>query len=153
MEEHEIAYVAGLYEGEGTLTIQARAHRGADYWPTIRLSISMVDVEPLQRAQLYTGVGKISGPYERRTEINAQPQYTWNVVQYAELLDLLKSMSPYLSPRRLARVEEVVAIWEARATETADDFGVRHRSRTGGEARNDHHHIRQSMSPSTCFVS
>jgi hypothetical protein len=54
----EIAWAAGLFDGEGTATICGGQRR---------LAVKMADEESVRRFHAAIGVGKVYGPYEHRT--------------------------------------------------------------------------------------
>lgn len=89
MTEAETAWLAGLYEGEGSL------HRvGPNGW---RLAIVMQDEDIIRRAHALADAGKVvpEGRYWR-----------WNVGRRGELAELVPLLLPYLGERRTARARE-----------------------------------------------
>jgi len=98
VSQTEIAYCAGLYEGEGNCHTR-RGAKGAD------LQIAMCDKEPLLKFQGVLG-GNLSGPHPPKSpEPNAKPYYTWSMGNWSKVEKVINLLSPYLSPRRLGQFE------------------------------------------------
>jgi hypothetical protein len=93
--EVDIAYAAGLFEGEGSISLKE--------WS---IAISMTDIEPLQRIQKTVG-GYITGPYSRNknTKLSYKDFYTWGLHGYGRILGFYTRIKSYLSPRRLEQFE------------------------------------------------
>jgi hypothetical protein len=101
--EVDVAWLAGLYEGEGTLA--AVKARGAPV-ETARswvLSITMNDEDVIRRAHAVAGLGRV--------RISRQPGYPWrwNVCARDEVLVVVLRLLPYLGSRRTARVDQFLA--------------------------------------------
>jgi len=111
-KSEDIAYFAGLFEGEGTVFIAKY------YWlkdgkkrirktPQMKLRISMTDKEPLLRVQLSIG-GRINGPYQYKKCKNSLEKYKqfWVLDFDSPLLvkEIIKNIAVYMSPRRLKQL-------------------------------------------------
>lgn len=89
MPEHEWAWAAGLFEGEGTIG----RYRG--YW---RLSISMSDLDVMQHFKDVVVVGNLS---EFQSKIAGRKRmYNWYMSQRKEVARILEHMIPYFGARR-----------------------------------------------------
>lgn len=95
----EIAFCAGLFEGEGCFTIAKR--RDHEY---IQWSINMTDREPLERFQRTMG-GRLTGPYDKGDGF--KPRWILQSSNRANVLRTGRLMSPWLCPRRLTRFAEL----------------------------------------------
>lgn len=110
----DIAYLAGLYEGEGTL------HVARYYWvngekrlrktPQPKMRITMTDKEPLERVQKTIG-GRINGPYQYKKGPESVEHYKqfW-ILEFDSpgfVREICSSIKKYLSPRRLSQLQEV----------------------------------------------
>jgi hypothetical protein len=100
--EEEIAWAAGLFEGEGCITeVNGRfttVVNNTDDWVIDRL----FDV---------VGRGRTSGPY-RNSEADGRvrkPFWVWRASE-EEAFDVLQMLAPWLSPRRLERAYELSGI-------------------------------------------
>lgn len=101
-KQSNVAWAAGLFEGEGCLTI-----RGP--WKSAALSLSSTDLDVLERFREVVGEGSIIGPDVRGSN---KPIWRWHVQGAAEVLVVIRLLEPYFGERRKARAEEVkVAAW------------------------------------------
>jgi hypothetical protein len=100
----ELAWAAGFYEGEGSITFRGSRYR------TVQLDISQKDLWPLQRWQNIFHAGTIQG----RTRKNGFHVYEWHLSNQDEVLTIALALRPYLSPRRQEQIEKVVRDWFTR---------------------------------------
>lgn len=107
--EVAIAWLAGLYEGEGTL-VRHRDRGDRSETRAWTLAITMSDEDVIRRAHGLTGMGKV-----RETRYSETRTYwRWNVCASGELAEILPRLLPYLGARRAARVRECLAWLEAK---------------------------------------
>lgn len=112
----EIAWAAGLFEGEGSFSIQRqRAHKTKfptegrlDEFVYANASLATTDRDVIERFASIVGVGKIHGPH-KRTNDQHKPIYVWNVSRRDEFEVFAEMIRPFLGERRLARMNEVIA--------------------------------------------
>lgn len=100
MTEAEIAWLAGLFEGEGTC--YRGVSKGTVYW---QLNIRMTDEDVIRKAHAVSGFGrfrKIPNLYQRATK----PLFWWGVTSRLELRELLPLLLPHMGERRAARFRE-----------------------------------------------
>jgi hypothetical protein len=88
LSETEAAYVAGIVDGEGTITL-TRAHRDGRR-PVV--SISSTELSLLQYIQSIVGAGRITGKVTARR--HHSPSFAY-VVSSRKALALLAQISPY----------------------------------------------------------
>ena len=106
------AYCAGLFEGEGTITHRSKHFRTRSgekrprKTPQFGLCIGMTDLEPLELWRDAMALGKIYGPYADRTHF--KPTWKLEVCALGDIREACRLMWPYLSPRRQARITELV---------------------------------------------
>lgn len=98
MRDVEIAWAAGVFEGEGSVTSTGRS--------AARASVEMSDLDVLERLQHILG-GRVNGPRQRGPR--RKPMYRWEVSSRGEVLLVLRLLLPWLGDRRRARAEEVIA--------------------------------------------
>jgi hypothetical protein len=94
----EIAWAAGIYEGEGCVVPE----RGIVY-----ISISMTDYDVLERWQAIMG-GRLKGPYMYADR--NKPRWELRIGGWAEIEEIYTKLKPWLSIRRTARFEEILAM-------------------------------------------
>lgn len=86
----EAAYIAGLIDGEGTITL-TRLHAGEGRRPVV--SISNNDWALLKFVQASVGAGKITG--KRSASERHAPSFTWQLTS-RQALELLEQVVPFL---------------------------------------------------------
>jgi hypothetical protein len=108
----ELAWAAGIFEGEGCITHHtgkrlAVTVKGTDHWVVSRF-LSAV------------GIGKVYGPYENRCrdKYARKPFWVWMAFE-DDAREVLELLSPLLSPRRLARAHALTGTWFPVKTMTA----------------------------------
>jgi hypothetical protein len=99
----DVAWAAGLYEGEGTChsgygTYRYKGELRSRKTPTYQLRIAMTDLEPLQKFQETFGVGVINGPY--MSAKSTKPAWHYSVTGYERTQAIIAAIWPWLSPRR-----------------------------------------------------
>jgi len=97
----ELAYAGGLFEGEGSIACYKRYDRRTG--SVIQLTVSMTDVEPLQRFGAAIGVGKFYGPYGPYST-SKKPIYRWIVCGFEQTQAAVAMLWPWLGPRRREQV-------------------------------------------------
>jgi hypothetical protein len=96
MSEPEIAWLAGIYDGEGSLSYSKHSNA----WV---LSVNMTDQDVIDHLAQVTGVGVVA---PRKLYPNRKQQWQWRVNMRVQQAVLLRAMHPWLSARRRARIAE-----------------------------------------------
>lgn len=109
-----LAWAAGLFEGEGSFTL----NRGLR--PVAQLA--MTDEDTVRRFHRIVGVGNVHGPYEGRAGLgsNSKPQWQWAAAALEDVRGLIGSFYPWLSARRQARASEIIAAADSRPVVVRD---------------------------------
>ena len=102
--EAEIAWAAGLFEGEGSISPQIAAGR-TDRVVRVALNITSTDLDVLERFHRIVGCGHIRGPRQRK---HYKPQWAWTVTKFEHSKAVLAAFEPWLLSRRNARAREVL---------------------------------------------
>ena len=92
MTSTNIAWLSGLFEGEGCINQDKRKKA------TWRLSVVMTDLDIIQRLQAITGVGNVRETTKQAA--HHQTAYQWIVYRKEHIQQLLSTMLPYLGNRR-----------------------------------------------------
>ena len=102
----EIAWAAGLFEGEGYAGLNAAGLKRKLAAP--KLAIVSTDLDVLQRWQEIMQCGNIT---QRRKPISPKhrPQWTLQVGRWDDILRAIDLLRPWLLPRRIAQVDKVIA--------------------------------------------
>ena len=102
LSPEEAAYLAGLIDGEGTITL-GRKHKGDNR--QLIVSISSTERPILEYVQRISGVGKITG--KRIYEPRHAPGYTYCVTN-RQALSLLSQVCAYLRSYKSRRCELIL---------------------------------------------
>ena len=111
MTEIEIAWLAGLFEGEGCITTAKKAnHRSGNQR---FLVIKMTNEDVVRKAHRIAGVGKLYGPYRAvnnkvRDTSHYKPFWQWAVFARDEVLYIGNALLPHLGERRRAKMIEAL---------------------------------------------
>lgn len=103
----EIAWIAGIVEGEGCIVVQPSSK-------TLRLSIEMTDLDVLQKAQ------RIFGPDARlskRTVKLSNPKWRDRYILHlcgSRLMQWLMTIYPLMGNRRKAKIEQAIEMFKNR---------------------------------------
>jgi hypothetical protein len=93
----EIAWAAGLFEGEGTITHARRRS------PGLLVAVTMTDEDVVRRFDEVVDRGKVYGPYSPPSYRDRwKPFWRWQATGDAAH-DVLDLIGPWLSPRRIAQ--------------------------------------------------
>lgn len=93
MRPEEIAWVAGIVEGEGCITVRKR-------YVQPLINVNMTDVDIIQRLVEITGVGKVYGPYKGTNK----PRWEWKVQRINDCIELAKALLPWMGERRTQQI-------------------------------------------------
>lgn len=105
------AWMAGLFEGEGYLTVRRDQKK-----PRLVLGLDSTDADVIERLAAIAGVGKVNGPYEQRG-IGTKPVHKWRTWAADDVESLLNRMWLGLGARR--REKAVAAMTELRFPPTS----------------------------------
>lgn len=98
IELARLAWIAGIIEGEGTITTN-----GNGQW---MLAVQMTDEDVIQRLLAWSTIGLVHGPYRSGEK---KPYWRWNVARRGDLEWFLPLLRPWMLGRRRARLEECLA--------------------------------------------
>jgi Sigma-70, region 4 len=104
----EIAWAAGLFEGEGSISLSRNQ---------IRLKLGMTDGDVVQRFADIAGCGRVYVREEMR-RVHWKPCWYWEVARRADCVAVMAALLPYLGERRTERWLEVCA--ERRAADPTE---------------------------------
>lgn len=108
MNEKEVGYVAGFFEGEGS--VAARTAPG-DGHTRIRAELSQTSRWPLDRCVRILGFGKVYGPLKHGAD---SPMFQLLFTSEANVKRLWDLIGDQLSPRRQAQFEKAFTNFAAR---------------------------------------
>ena len=103
-KETDVAWAAGLFEGEGCISNDKKKYR--------RLSINMTDEDVMKRFVRIVAYGNLKGPHLPRKSENPngkyKPFWQWGVGKRSEVLRILKMFIPYFGKRRSQKAIEAI---------------------------------------------
>ena len=105
----EIAWCAGLFEGEGNIGSEHKPgprHKGGRFEP--RLGIRMTDEDCLLAFQAIMG-GRLGGPHSNPNRPNEKPYWAWRVTSWDDFKRIGDLMRPWLKSRRGARYDYAIS--------------------------------------------
>ena len=105
-KETDVAWAAGLFEGEGCITDDKKKYR--------RLQMNMTDEDVMKKFVRIVDYGNLKGPHlpRKRMEENPsgkrKPFWYWGVGKRSEVLRILKMFIPYFGKRRSQKAIEAI---------------------------------------------
>lgn len=102
--EAEIAWAAGLFEGEGSISIARRFRDGRTVY--MRLNVTSTDKDVLERFAVVVGCGKAVGRHRGGPH---KPIWDWEANRVEDTGRVISLLRPWLGQRRLARLAEIEA--------------------------------------------
>lgn len=105
LEPNHAAWVAGMFEGEGSITSRGGA--------ALILTLTSTDRDVLEQLVDWTGVGHIYEQRWKRQPEHWKPRWQWAVGAAAEVLHVVDAISPYLLARRSEQVSTALAAYHA----------------------------------------
>jgi hypothetical protein len=97
------AYLAGLFEGEGSIYAQIRQYpNGTTQQRSICITLSMTDRMPVELFGDIIGAGSVRGPYNTVTGHNKnwKPKYDYRTNRFEIVQFIVCNIWEWLSPRR-----------------------------------------------------
>lgn len=110
MNEAEVAWLAGIVEGEGSIFLHPRKDRPR---PQPRVQAGMTDEDIIRRMQALAG-GRVYGPYVHEGRLGKKPRWEWHMYG-GSAVQLIRTIRPWLGVRRGERADAVIAAWESPA--------------------------------------
>lgn len=96
------AWAAGLFEGEGSITLRHYKHSTMR-----RLTLSMTDFDVVKKFAEEVGCGQL---HERKPQREFwSPSLSWTCTDWKEVRRILKKFLPYLGERKTKEAEELLA--------------------------------------------
>lgn len=101
------AWLAGLYEGEGSIT-----RNGPATVCGMKIQLNSIDKDVVEKAHLISGSGYVYGPYKNsgsnlKKQGEFKDQWRWAVHKRNDILRIVGGMWPHLMERRRAQIEKV----------------------------------------------
>jgi hypothetical protein len=110
----DLAWLAGLFEGEGCIT-----HRG-DNREHYVLRLAMTDPDVVRRAYHIAGLGRLY--YKPPNQPGHKDQLLWVVYPDGHVYALLVALWPWLGERRRRKAEEAITAFRDRVRRNLNDY-------------------------------
>lgn len=101
--EPDIAWLAGLYEGEGSLIFKFDKRNGTEAW---EITLHSTDEDVIRKAHAIAGVGHVTLVDKKRERPEWADQWRWRVSRRDDIRSVLERIEPYLCSRRRAKAQE-----------------------------------------------
>lgn len=101
MQIQDVAWVAGILEGEGTFIVTKKRLVSGNKSLGTRIAVTMADEDVIRSLQSKTGLGTVYGPYDKgKHNLGSKLLCTWVVGKRQDVEDLLLVVLPFLHERR-----------------------------------------------------
>lgn len=98
----EVAWAAGLFEGEGTIVIYGKGGR------RVNLALASTDLDVVARFCAIVGAGSVGTKSRRNMAAHHKTQYQWMLGNNAEVVRVLTLLRPWLGDRRGERADQAL---------------------------------------------
>jgi hypothetical protein len=105
----DLAWLAGLIEGEGSFTHHVSGRKR--WYHDLRIRVAMTDEDVIRRCLAVSGLGTVKGPYQRRN-LAWKPQWIWEVTRRDDAVALMTALRPLMGIRRQSQIDACLAIHE-----------------------------------------
>lgn len=104
----EWAWAAGLFEGEGCITVQHNRNRDGSLKRarTVVLKLQMTDRDVVERFADVVGCGSIVEQRQDRRSPTWKTMYRWQVASRDQVIEVLLQLVPHFGERRRAKALE-----------------------------------------------
>lgn len=105
MTDADIAWAAGLFEGEGCIYFFRQKHHVLTH---VRMSVLMTDLDIVEKFCRIVECGKV-GPERRYGREHHKPAFMWQISNRTDIERLLLAFRPWFGERRGAKADVVLA--------------------------------------------
>ena len=124
MNTNEVAYIAGLFDGEGHIEYKKRLvqrkgkNKAYNTW-SIRCEMSMTDQGVMEWFHETIGFGTLNKREAKKSWTGRKPQWRWRC-SFRDALTFAKIVWPYTQVK-LHKIEQIIDHYEPRAQELGDN--------------------------------
>ena len=115
MNDVELAWVAGLLEGEGWFSIRKPALTKTGEpknYRQVNVTCGMTDRDVVERLRATVGFGTIFQDRRSRSNPNNKDLHTWRATRRSDVEPFLRRLQPLMGERRSARIGELLAYFD-----------------------------------------
>lgn len=112
----DIAWIAGLLEGEGCFSICTRKTSKHDH-KSLAIHCEMTDEDTIEKLHRVTKCGTINvrkNTSGRRDDRNRKQTWIWSVQNHAGIYKVCCAIYPHMSKRRQEKIKELIEYVESR---------------------------------------
>jgi hypothetical protein len=111
MSPIDLAWVAGLFEGEGCIVECRNRRKTVDDYVWFYLELRMTDEDVIRKLYRVTGCGYLGGPYTSNgaSGKRKKPIWAWSVQRQDDVVSLIQELLPHMGERRAARMRYTLA--------------------------------------------
>jgi hypothetical protein len=102
----QLAWAAGLFEGEGWIVVRPKRTRG-ELRHRAQLGLQSADVDVVRHFASVVGVGNVGGPYGHE---GYKPSWLWQTASFEYVQATIAMLWPWLGERRRGRAKEVLRL-------------------------------------------
>ena len=106
MNDIDLAWLAGLIEGEGSFLVHLVRHK----FYTIAIQVVMTDEDVVRKCLSVSGMGTVTKPRQRNPKW--KPIWVWRVHKRTDVVALMNDLYPYMGKRRRAQIDACLAVNE-----------------------------------------
>ena len=110
MDPVDVAWLAGLLEGEGSFMRLKRQGGRPDHG---RVSVFMTDRDVLERVVAITGCGNVR-QVVNRGNLGSKPIFCWMTSRLRDVETICLAVRPFMGVRRTAAIDSVLSLCEER---------------------------------------
>ena len=105
----EIAWAAGLIEGEGSFIAHQLSYKDSTYWGCrVAMSMNQRDIDVLKKLQFILG-GRLSGPHiSKKGKPGQSEMINWYITKQNEAYKVAQLLLPYLGQRRQGQARHMM---------------------------------------------
>ena len=105
VSREQLAWASGLFEGEGSFTVQNRGK-----YVSIVAELAMTDEDRVRQFHSIIGVGNVT-KHTNPIKDYYKPVFTWKTGSFEGVQSVIAALWFWLGPRRKARAKEILAIY------------------------------------------
>lgn len=116
MSEIQVAWAAGILEGEGCFSI---FHRKTAKWnhKTVAIHCEMADEDVIRKLQSVFDVGTVLIRENNKTRADTRPRkktWIWSVQNHAGIKKVCEAVLPHMCERRTSKIKELLEYVESK---------------------------------------
>lgn len=111
--EVDLAWMAGLLEGEGSFTLggsKGTYKNGSPRKLGLRITCGSTDLDVVEKLHALAGIGNVSRESRKdKRRDHAKPFWVWTAFARMDVVPYLEAIRPYMGSRRGSKIDELLA--------------------------------------------